>query len=180
MKKVKKIFLILITVFVVVVFWGYIAFDQLRHEYYLKQIAVFNDPNFILDIKHCQAKEAYRFLWDCAFGSSVLITVFVDDYDRGVLNLRGFSEGTGKIFINQDILLSKENVDKLRNVVQENQFGKKRKTNMEVLDGTSWIIEAKYKNSYYWDGQICPKPDEGIWKIGDCLFEMSGFHNPEH
>jgi hypothetical protein len=191
--KMKKLFAIIITSIIIVIGGGYLGFKaaigKIRHDFYLKEVSIFRDPNlinevsifgdpnFIADLKSYQAKECYRFYWSRCFHHPVLITVIVNNNEQGILNLRVTSGAggyePGNLIVNKDIQLDKEGINKLREVVNSNKFWKEKIPWKIGLDGSIWTIEAKYESKYYTESQFSPKQGS-IRNIGMYLIDISG------
>lgn len=129
-----------------------------------------------IDFKNPQVKEAYRFCWDHSLGPIFLIAVTVED-EQARLNFRipnyVESENNTSISIKEnEILLTKEQIQKLRKTVNDNPFWKERIPRHLGIDGVDWIIEVRQNGKYHKDYQWYPE-EGSIRNIALCLLELS-------
>ena len=132
----------------------YYKFIAISHYNVISE--VFND---LKDFRKAQLEESYRFFWDRSFHHPVLVTVHVGG-EQAILNLTvvAHSHSTehqpGEVITNKDIVLSKEQVYRLRKLVRKNRFRKAFIPNYLTAylligpDGAGWTIEAKKKGRY--------------------------------
>lgn len=133
----------------------------------------------VVDFQNNQLKEGYRFYWDFSLGSAVLITVYIEG-EQPKLNYKiAVHPNTEEykpreLFDEKEILLTKEQLKKLRATVNDNQFWKENISKDFGLDGADWTIEVKQQNVYHRDFQWSPR-NGSIRNIGLCLLELSPY-----
>lgn len=153
-----------------------IGIAELRYSFYRQRLSEMRDVH-IPDIRGGDHKEVYRFFWSRSFHPPVLISVFVQDNEHAVLNVKvaDIPEGdkAGALNIDRDVDLDSSDIEGLRRVVDSNRFWRERVPHELVPDGSSWAIEVKRGRKYHLNAQNSPK-EGSIRNIGFHLIGLSG------
>ncbi len=187
MKNNRAIWILLITV-IVCFTAGYFGLKavirQNRTRAYCDQIV---NPFFEgeIDFQSNAVKEGYRFYWNHSMGPAILITVTVENgqyrlkYNKAIASGSdsGPIEFNRKIIDEQEVLLTPEQIELIRKIVDDNQSWKRvhSKSSGIMLDGAGWGIEVKHNGSHNRNTQS--SPDSGaLYNIAICLLELSPYN----
>ncbi len=141
-------------------------------------VYIFEEAGPVADFKASEVTEGYRFVMLPSFEHQVCISVIVND-NRAKLNLR-VSEGVDrcyceKLIRNETIVLSKQQVQSLREIVHANPFWLGNVSEKHGRDGADWAVAVKQQDAYYSAKEWCPEYGSAIRNIGQHLLELSGY-----
>ena len=171
----KKLFIVLM-ILPLYGLLGYMIFKQIFED------TEMNNRNYdvlkffqLEDLQTSRVKEGYRFHWRRTFHYPVVATVIIEE-EKGILNVK-VSDGKGgydpgKIFVDKEIVLTEEQIDDLRSVVNDNPFWKDKIERYITLDGATWTVEVKQNGKYYVDYEQSPESGS-IRNIGMHLLKLS-------
>lgn len=134
---------------------------------------LFEDSQPVAGLQSQKAEEAYRLVYFPSFNNDVLVTVTVEN-EKAWLNLRVSKASFTGAIMNHTMQLSKEQLEGLRKVVDENRFWERViPKNTGGRDGFTIAIEAKRNETYHAAVEWCPKGD--IYNIWQYVIKLSGY-----
>lgn len=160
------------------------AYDQARAKFLgaysalVKQddidavLYIFEDGKPVVRLPSKEFTEAYRLVFLPSFQNPVLITVYAKG-EKVWLNLRVSKASFRGVVMNKTIPISKEQLETLRKVVDENGFWEHDiPRDKSGRDGYHMAIEVKRSGTYHKVIEWCP--EKNIQNIGQYMIDLSG------
>src|SRR5262245_57942636 len=147
-------------------------------EWYSKFLTAMEEPS-LYNLSQDQRIHCYRFLWLRTFHHPISLRLSIDPEGTGLITVK-IADGAGgyepgKIITNENVPVSKRDVDTFLKVLREANFWQLpavEKSDRMGLDGAQWVIEGTKSGKYHVADRW--SPEKGSFrKLGLLMVQLS-------